>query len=70
MGDVLDELNGITQRVERDFREGRRLLSFHEYLELFGSNPVRHTRDACRYLRDMFLYYGKVELERPWGEES
>jgi serine protein kinase len=70
VSDVLDELTGITQRVERDFREGRRLLSFRGYLELFASNPLRHSRDACRYLRDMFDYYGKSELSRPWGEES
>ena len=70
MGDVLEELSGITQRVEREFRDGRRLLSFREYLELFATNPVRHSRDACRYLRDMFDYYGRAELERPWGPES
>ena len=64
------ELTGITQRVERDFREGRRLLSFRGYLELFASNPLRHSRDACRYLRDMFDYSGRSELSRPWGEES
>ncbi len=67
---ILDELQGITQRVERDFRDERRLLSFREYLELFASNPLRHSRDACRYMRDMFDYYGKIELERPWGGES
>jgi predicted Ser/Thr protein kinase len=70
VGDIVDELNGITQRVERDFRDGRRLLSFLEYLELFGSNPLRHSRDACRYLRDMFDFYGRTERVRPWGEES
>jgi serine protein kinase len=67
---ILDELQGITQRVERDFRDERRLLSFREYLELFASNPLRHSRDACRYMRDMFDYYGRTELERPWGAES
>jgi predicted Ser/Thr protein kinase len=67
---ILDELQGITQRVERDFRDERRLLSFREYLELFASDPLRYSRDACRYMRDMFDYYGKVELERPWGTES
>jgi predicted Ser/Thr protein kinase len=67
---ILDELSGITQRVEQDFRDERRLLTFREYLELFASNPVRYSRDACRYLRDMFAYYGRTELVRPWGEES
>ena len=67
---ILDELQGITQRVEQDFRDERRLLTFREYLELFASNPVRYSRDACRYLRDMFGYYGRTELVRPWGEEG
>src|ERR1051325_6568144 len=67
---ILDDLHGITQRVERDFRDERRLLSFREYLELFASNPLRHSRDACRYMRDMFNFYGQSVQSRPWGEET
>src|SRR5687768_15016357 len=67
---ILDELSGITQRVEQDFKVERRLLSFREYLELFASDPLRYSRDACRYLRDMFEYYGRTAIQRPWGEEK
>jgi len=67
---ILDELSGITQRVEQDFKVERRLLSFREYLELFASDPLRYSRDACRYLRDMFEYYGQAAVQRPWGEEK
>jgi predicted Ser/Thr protein kinase len=70
MGNILDDLSRITQKVERDFKQERRLLSFREYLELFATNPLRHSRDACRYLRDMFDYYGRKRIERPWGEET
>jgi serine protein kinase len=70
MGNILDDLTGITEKVERDFKQERRLLSFREYLELFASDPLRHSRDACRYLRDMFDYYGRKRIERPWGEET
>ena len=70
MGNILEDLAGITQKVERDFKQERRLLSFREYLELFASDPIRHSRDACRYLRDMFDYYGRERIERPWGEET
>jgi predicted Ser/Thr protein kinase len=67
---ILDELQGITQRVESDFRQERRLLSFREYLELFATDPLRYSRDACRYLRDMFDFYGQTRVERPWGEQT
>lgn len=67
---ILDELQGITQRVESDFRQERRLLSFREYLELFATDPLRYSRDACRYLRDMFDFYGQKRVERPWGEQT
>jgi serine protein kinase len=67
---ILDELRKISDQVQREFEHERRLLSFSEYLELFGTDPVRHTRDAARYLRDMFEHYGKAELDRPWGKVS
>jgi len=65
---ILDELSHIAQQVEREFNEGRRLLSFQEYLELFASDPVRHSRDSSRYLRDLFEHYGHETVERPWGK--
>jgi predicted Ser/Thr protein kinase len=65
---ILEELRKISDQVQREFEQERRLLSFSEYLELFGTDPVRHTRDAARYMRDMFDHYGRAELERPWGK--
>jgi serine protein kinase len=70
MGSILDELQTIAEGVEQTFKRERRLLSFREYLELFATDPVRHSRDACRYLRDMFDYYGRVTVYKPWGELS
>ena len=67
---ILDELHHIARRVEREFKLERRLLSFGEYLALFAEGPARHSRDACRYLRDMFELYGKTRIERPWGEQT
>ncbi len=66
---ILDELGQIAKGVEREFKEARRLLSFAEYLELFATDPVRHSRDAARYLRDVFDHYGKETVKRPWGEQ-
>jgi serine protein kinase len=67
---ILDELQRITQGIEQDFKVERRLLSFREYLELFATDPGRYSRDACRYVRDMFDYYGRTKVTRPWGEET
>jgi predicted Ser/Thr protein kinase len=64
---ALLELEKIATSVESRFREGRRVLSFQEYLELFATHPVRHARDAARYMGDMFDFYGTSPIERPWG---
>ncbi len=61
-------LEEIHQQLEGQYREGRRVLSFDEYLELFANDPVRHGRDASRYLRDVFDHYGTREVARPWGK--
>jgi len=67
---ILEDLARIAEQVERSFKEERRLLSFREYLALFATDPVRHSRDAARYVRDMFDYFGRVPAERPWGSLS
>ncbi|MEB2313776.1 MAG: serine protein kinase PrkA [Sorangiineae bacterium] len=64
---LVDELRQIARDVQRSFTEERRLLSFQEYVELFATEPVRHSRDASRYLRDLFDHYGRATVERPWG---
>lgn len=72
MGDkrILEELRQIAEQVQRGFEQERRVLSFQEYLELFASDPLAHSRDAARYLRDMFEHYGKQAVEHPWGTET
>ena len=64
---ILDELGQIARTVQREFKEERRLLSFQEYLELFASSPIRYSRDSSRYVRDMFDFYGRTSVQRPWG---
>lgn len=64
---VREGLSAIARSSEEQFRHGRRVLSFEEYLELFATDPVRHGRDASRYVRDMFDHYGVREVQRPWG---
>ena len=66
---ALAQLENIASSVERRFKEGRRVLSFQEYLRLFASDPTRYGRDASRYVRDMFDFFGTETVERPWGEQ-
>lgn len=65
---ILARLDDIARQVQQEFREGQRLLSFQEYLALVAAHPVRHSRDASRYLRDAFDHFGRVTLTRPEGE--
>lgn len=65
---ALAELDKIADDMERRFLDGRRVLSFQQYLTLFASDPVRHGRDAARYVRDMFDHFGTRTVARPWGE--
>jgi serine protein kinase len=58
----------IAEQVEARFRGGHRVLSFAEFLTLFDGDPVRHSRDASRYLRDVFDHYGTTKIVHPWGE--
>lgn len=68
MGDVRGELSRIGAAVRERFAAQKRVLSYHEYLDIAAAHPGRHTRDAARYLRDTFDHYGSYPVERPWGE--
>lgn len=63
----MDVLAAIQGRVEEGFRRDKRVLSYHEYLQLFASDPVRYARDAARYVKDTFDHYGRSEVTHPWG---
>ncbi len=64
---ISSQIQRIADSVQGAFRTGRRVLSFAEYLQLFEGDPVRHARDACRYLRDVFDHFGTRKADYPWG---
>ncbi len=66
--DAASQVRTIAEHVEQRFRSGRRVLSFAEFLGLFDELPVRYSRDASRYLRDVFDHYGTETVRHPWGE--
>ena len=65
---IAEELATVAGSVHRRYEEGRWVLSFDEYLELFAKDPLRYGRDASRYLRDVFDHYGSTRVTHPWGE--
>jgi predicted Ser/Thr protein kinase len=66
--DARAKVRAIADHVEQRFRAGRRVLAFSEFLDLFDTDPVLYSRDASRFLRDAFDYYGKTQVRYPWGE--
>ena len=64
-----DELEQVGASVRDRFRAQKRVLSFSEYIEEVLEHPFRHSRDAARYVRDCFDYYGSYDIARPWGTE-
>jgi serine protein kinase len=66
--DAASQVRTIAEHVEQRFRTGHRVLSFAEFLELFDKEPVRHSRDASRYVRDVFDHFGRTTVRHPWGE--
>jgi predicted Ser/Thr protein kinase len=68
--DAASQVKAIAEHVEQRFRASRRVLSFAEFLALFDAQPVRYSRDASRYLRDVFDHYGTVKVKHPWGEHT
>lgn len=60
-------LRALLDTSREQFQSARRVLSFDEYLEIFAAEPRRYTRDAARYLKDMYDHYGTVRVDRPYG---
>jgi len=52
-------LQSIYEEIRQDFIIKKRVLSFHEYLELCSKNPHQQARTAAQYLLDCFNYFGK-----------
>jgi serine protein kinase len=60
-------LNQATGEIRDNFARNRRVMSFPEYLTLFGADPARQLRSAGQYLRDVFDYFGSETVRTPRG---
>lgn len=63
-----NELDALQTSVRERFQAEKRVLSFEEYLDEVFAHPFRHTRDAARYVRDCFDFFGSYELLSPLGK--
>jgi serine protein kinase len=62
------ELEQVSAAVRERFMSEKRVLSFDEYLAEFFEHPLRHSRDAARYVRDCFDFFGSYEVITPLGK--
>ena len=62
------ELDALQSTVRERFQAEKRVLSFEEYLDEFCGHPARHTRDAARYVKECFDFFGSYELLTPLGK--
>lgn len=60
-------LRELLDEARTRYASSRQPLSFDEFIDLFATDPARYGRDAARYLRDMFDYYGTEQVQRPYG---
>jgi serine protein kinase len=67
---VADFLAHTSDAVRERFVSEKSILGFAEYLEVLDANPAGQARDAARYTRDAFDYYGTETIQRPYGDAT
>src|SRR3989440_5880335 len=67
MVDSLRYLQSVGEQVRHAFVGNKTILSFQEYMEVFFEKPRVHARDAARYIRDCFDFYGTTTAQNPGG---
>lgn len=60
-------LQDVGSTVSGEFAKNRTLLSFEEYLQLFGSTPQQQVRNAAQYLKDAIDSFGTEMVPHPTG---
>src|SRR5438552_15814670 len=65
--DSRDWLTQATGEMRESFARNRRVISFPEYVTLFGAEPARQLRSAAQYVRDVFDHFGTEPVRTPRG---
>ena len=63
-------LSETTGEMRESFARNRRVISFAEYLTLFGAEPARQLRSAAQYVRDVFDHFGTEAVRTPRGADD
>ncbi len=66
--DVRSYLETLGKDVRDSFARDRTILAFDQYLDLFAQDPLRHSRNAAQYLKDVFDHWGAYDVETPVGK--
>ncbi len=65
--DATGWLGALAQQTQDVYAQNRRVMSFGEYLSLFGEQPKIQARSAAEYLRDVFDHFGTQMVTGPRG---
>jgi serine protein kinase len=57
----------VGESIREGYSLNKRVLSFSEYLALAATSPRQQLRAAHQYVKDVFDYFGAVEVQYPWG---
>jgi serine protein kinase len=60
-----ESLGRIGQEVREAYTRNKRVMSFDEFFTLFIARPTQFARNAAQYLKDVFDYFGTVEVKTP-----
>lgn len=60
-------ISAVSLEMRQDFREGRHIMSFGEYMQAVADHPERHARSAAQYFRDVFDFFGASQVDTPAG---
>jgi predicted Ser/Thr protein kinase len=65
--DPRESLSRIGLEVRDGYMRNKRVMAFEEFYALFLSHPEQYTRTSAQYLKDVFDYFGTVEVRSPRG---
>ena len=67
--DPRERLLSLGLEMREAYAKNKRVMSFDEYFALFAAQPERQARSAAQYIRDVFDFFGTVEVRHPRGTD-
>ncbi|MEE2901232.1 MAG: serine protein kinase PrkA, partial [Myxococcota bacterium] len=63
-------LESLSDQIQTKFKSDKTILSYYEWFDLVLEKPRENLRSSSQYIRDVFEYYGRTELNRPQGTQT